>query len=92
MISLQWTIIFERFFFSLKILGFSDFYSLIDAIQSYIWIAIGTRLTMEQELQLQQDEEEEEEEMRETGIYTFLRRPAVVYPMVWFLFYASKHV
>lgn len=37
---------------------------------------------MEQELQLQQDEEEEEEEMRETGIYTFLRRPAVVYPMV----------
>lgn len=37
---------------------------------------------MEQELQLQQDEDEEEEEMRETGIYTFLRRPAVVYPMV----------
>jgi hypothetical protein len=37
---------------------------------------------MEQELQLQQDEEEEEEAMRDTGIYTFLRRPAVVYPMV----------
>lgn len=37
---------------------------------------------MEQELQLQQDEDEEEEEMRETGIYTFFRRPAVVYPMV----------
>lgn len=37
---------------------------------------------MEQELQLQQDEEEEEEELRENGIYTFLRRPAIVYPMV----------
>jgi hypothetical protein len=41
----------------------------------------GVRLTMEQELQLQQDEEEEEEELREHGIYTFLRRPAIVYPM-----------
>lgn len=37
---------------------------------------------MEQELQLQQDEEEEEEELRENGVYTFLRRPAIVYPMV----------
>lgn len=37
---------------------------------------------MEEELQLQQDEEEEEEELRETGLYTFLKRPAVVYPMV----------
>ena len=37
---------------------------------------------MEQELQLQQDEEEEEEELREHGIYTFLRRPSIVYPMV----------
>jgi hypothetical protein len=37
---------------------------------------------MEEELQLQQEDEEEEEELRETGIYTFLKRPAVVYPMV----------
>ena len=37
---------------------------------------------MEQELQLQQDDEEEEEETRENFIYTILKRPAVVYPMV----------
>lgn len=37
---------------------------------------------MEQELQLQQDDEEEEEETEENYIYTLLKRPSVVYPMV----------
>ena len=65
--------------FDIAFRPYTDFLSIVIRITL---VGIGTRLTMEQELQLQQDDEEEEEETRENALYTFLRRPAVVYPMV----------